>query len=51
MCVWGGGGGRDRYTFTEGGNSVKMFLPPFLKVVYPKRKEFAPFGANSFLLE
>ena len=34
-----------------GNNSIKNILAVFWKGVYSKRKEFAPFGANSFLLE
>ena len=32
-------------------NFVKIVLSSFCKGVYSERKEFAPVGANSFLLE
>ena len=35
----------------KGDNSVKIVFAPFWKVVYSKRKAFAPLGANAFLLE
>ena len=33
---------------SRGGNSVKLFLPPFWKGVYFNRKEFAPHGSKFF---
>ena len=37
----------NEYTF-QGGNSVKLFLSPFWKGIYSKRKEFAPSGSKFF---
>ena len=32
----------------KGSNSVQLFLPVFWKMVYSKRKEFAPYGSKFF---
>ena len=38
-------------TYFKGDNTIKLLLPPFLKGINSKRKEFAPKGANSSLVE